>query len=58
MCKLQAAALSLCLPEIRETLPDYVLRDNALVPLQYALRNIHFPKDSYALQKSVNRLKF
>ena len=58
MCKLQAAALSLCLPEIRETLPDYVLRDNALVPLQYALRNIHFPKDSYALQKATYRLKF
>ena len=58
MCKLQAAALSLCLPEIRETLPDYVLRDNALVPLQYALRNIHFPKDAYALQKATYRLKF
>ena len=58
MCKLQAAALSACLPEIKETLPDYVLKENALVPLTYALRNIHFPADSYALQKSVRRLKF
>ncbi|MBQ9399706.1 MAG: ATP-dependent DNA helicase RecG [Bacteroidales bacterium] len=58
MCKMQAAALSLCLHEVQETLPDYVLKDNGLVPVQYALRNIHFPKDSYALQKSVNRLKF
>ena len=58
MCKLQSAALSLCLPEIQETLPEYVLRDRGLVSLQYALKNIHFPKDSYALQKATYRLKF
>ena len=58
MCKLQSAALAMCLPEIKETLPDYVLKENALVPLTYALRNIHFPADNYALQKSVRRLKF
>ena len=58
MCKLQSAALAMCLPEIKETLPDYILKENALVPLSYALRNIHFPADSYALQKSVRRLKF
>ena len=58
MCKLQAAALAKCLPDLKETLPDYVLKENALVPLNYALRNIHFPADSYALQKSVRRLKF
>ncbi|MBR5702712.1 MAG: ATP-dependent DNA helicase RecG [Bacteroidales bacterium] len=58
MCKLQATALAACLPEVKETLPDYVLKENALVPLTYALRNIHFPTDSYALQKSVRRLKF
>ena len=58
MCKLQSAALSLCLPEIRETLPEYILRDRGLVSLPYALKNIHFPKDSYALQKATYRLKF
>ena len=58
MCKLQSAALAICLPEIKETLPDYVLKENALVPLTYALRNIHFPADHYALEKSVRRLKF
>ena len=58
MCKLQQAALALCLPEVEETLPEYVLRDRGLVSLQYALRNIHFPKDSYALQKATYRLKF
>ena len=58
MCKLQSAALAMCLPEIKETLPDYILKENALVPLSYALRNIHFPSDHYALEKSVRRLKF
>ena len=58
MCKMMAAALNLCLPEIKESLPEYVIRDKGLVPLTYALRNIHFPKDNYALQKSIHRLKF
>ena len=58
MCKMQAAALSLCLTELEETLPEYVLAQNALCPLSYAVRNIHFPKDEYALQKAQRRLKF
>jgi len=58
MCRLESAALNLCLPEISETLPDYVLSDLGLCPLQYALKNIHFPSDSYALQKATRRLKF
>ena len=58
MCKLQSAALALCLPEIQETLPDYILSENALCPLNYALRNIHFPADQYALLKATRRLKF
>lgn len=58
MCRLQSAALSLCLPEIQETLPEYVLRDNGLVSLPYALKNIHFPSDNEALARSVKRLKF
>ena len=58
MCKLQSAALALCLPEVRETLPEYVLGELALCSLPYALKNIHFPSDSYALQKATRRLKF
>lgn len=58
MCRLQSAALNACLPEIEETLPDYVLKERGLVPLRYALLNIHFPKDNYALQKAQYRLKF
>jgi len=58
MCRMQAAALNLCLPEIQETLPEYIIREKGLVSLQYALKNIHFPSDSYALQKAQYRLKF
>lgn len=58
MCRLESSALNLCLSEIRETLPDYILKELGLCPLQYALKNIHFPSDSYALQKATRRLKF
>ncbi len=58
MCKLQQAALARCLPEMRETLPDYVLKARGLCPLQYAIRNIHFPSDQRSLQLATQRLKF
>ena len=58
MNRLQAAALNACLPEIEETLPEYILREKDLVPLRFALRNIHFPQDSEALAKASYRLKF
>lgn len=58
MCKIQQSALSLCLPEIQESLPDYIIKDLGLCPLQYAIKNIHFPSDSYALEKATRRLKF
>ncbi|MBO4566502.1 MAG: ATP-dependent DNA helicase RecG, partial [Bacteroidales bacterium] len=58
MAKLQQSALALCMPEIRETLPDYILKQRGLCPLTYALYNIHFPSDSRALQLATDRLKF
>ena len=58
MCRLEQCALSLCLPEIKETLPEYVLRDLGLCGRQYALKNIHFPSDSTALERAQRRLKF
>ncbi|MDO5443321.1 MAG: ATP-dependent DNA helicase RecG [Bacteroidia bacterium] len=58
MSRLQAAALQACLPEIEETLPDYILKEKDLVPLRYALRNIHFPQSAEALAKATQRLKF
>ena len=58
MLKLQGAALAACLPELEETLPDYILKERGLVPLTYALRNIHFPQNQDALAKATYRLKF
>ena len=58
MNKLMGSALALALPEVRETLPDYVLKEKGLVPLPYALQHIHFPKDAQSLQKAQYRLKF
>ena len=58
MNRLQAAALNACLPEIEETLPEYILREKGLVSLRFAMRNIHFPQDADALVKASYRLKF
>lgn len=58
MCRMQAAALDACLPLIRESLPRYLIESLGLCPLQSALRNIHFPKDSRALESAQCRLKF
>ena len=58
MNKLMESALEVVLPEVRETLPEYVLREKGLVPLRFALQNIHFPADAVALQKAQYRLKF
>ena len=58
MLKLISAALEQSLPHMEETLPDYVISENHLVPLRFALQNIHFPKDQDALAKASYRLKF
>lgn len=58
MNNVMAAALAEILHCQRETLPDYILKGKKLVPLQYALRNIHFPDSAEALAKAQRRLKF
>ena len=58
MARMVAAALSSCMPELEETLPDYVMKDNGLCPLRYALQNVHFPSSQEALSRAVERLKF
>ena len=58
MLRLMGAALQEILPAVRETLPDYILKEKGLVPLTYALRQIHFPQDQAALAKATYRLKF
>ncbi len=58
MCRLQAAALALCIPEVEESLPDYLVASKGLCSLKQALYNIHFPKDGEALARAVRRLKY
>lgn len=58
MNKLMAEAIDLAIADVQETLPDYILREKGLVPLKYAIRNIHFPTDQAALSKAQYRLKW
>jgi ATP-dependent DNA helicase RecG len=53
-----ASLLQLTLGQIEETLPDYLLKKLKLLPLQDALLNIHFPKNTQLLHHAVQRLKF
>ena len=41
-----------------ETLPEYILRENNLCPIVYALENIHFPESMKASEISRKRLAF
>ena len=58
MNKLMESALERGLQYIEESMPDYLMRQYGLVPLHFALRNIHFPKDMASLEKARYRLKF
>ena len=58
MNKLMEAALSKGLSYIEESMPEYLMKQCGLVPLHFALRNIHFPKDMVSLEKAKYRLKF
>ena len=58
MTKLMDAALSKGISSMEETLPEYVMKQFNLVPLRFAIRNIHFPKDMISLEKAKYRLKF
>ena len=58
MNKIMEAALNRGLPATEETMPEYLMKQCGLVPLHFALRNIHFPKDMISLEKAKYRLKF
>ena len=58
MNRLLEAALEKGLPYIEESMPEHLMKQYGLVPLHYALRNIHFPKDITSLEKAKYRLKF
>jgi len=56
--KLQGLLIEHCLPEVKETIPAYILEKYKLVNRREALLNIHFPKDTLSLQRAERRLKF
>lgn len=58
MNKIMQSALNAALPYQEDPLPEYILRRHNLVPLRYALRNIHFPDSQEALRQATYRLKF
>ena len=58
MNKVMEAALAKGLNEEKESMPEWLIRQYGLVPLHFALRNIHFPKDMTSLEKAKYRLKF
>ena len=58
MTKIISAAVERGLPCMEETLPEYIMKQAGLVPLHFAIRNIHFPKDMASLEKAKYRLKF
>ena len=58
MNKLMATVINIALRDVEESLPEYVLKEKGLVPIGYALKNIHFPTGMEALEKAKYRLKF
>ena len=58
MTRLAAGALEKGLPYVQESLPEYIMKECGLVPIHFALRNIHFPKDMTSLERAKYRLKF
>ena len=58
MNNLMQAALGCGLKYIKESLPEYILKEKGLVPIHFAIRNIHFPSDLRSLEQARRRLKF
>ena len=56
--KLQAALLETIGQQLDETLPDYLVQQQQLIPLRQALVAIHFPRDNAELAQAIHRLKF
>lgn len=56
--KLEHTIIEKYLNSVEETLPQYILDRKGLCPLQYALRNIHFPENNNALLRAQVRLKY
>ena len=53
-----AKAILTKMPELSETLPDYITIPLHLVSRDTAVRNVHYPKSQQDMQKARERLKF
>lgn len=53
-----AKAMLAKMPELPETLPDYITTPLHLVSRDTAMRNVHYPKSQQEMQKARERLKF
>ena len=53
-----AKAILTKMPELPETLPDYITTPLHLVSRDTAVRNVHYPKSQQDMQKARERLKF
>ena len=58
MNKIMEAAIEKGLGMETETMPEYIMKQYGIVPLRFALRNIHLPQDITSLEKAKYRLKF
>lgn len=56
--KIIYSTLPNALPSLPETLPDYLVRNENLLSIKDALRNIHFPNNPAILRDAQYRLKF
>jgi len=56
--KLQANLIPIIKGKISETLPEYLMHELNLLPLEESLINIHFPQNPELLKKARSRLKF
>ena len=58
MNNLMQAAMNCGLKYVKESLPEYIMKEKGLVPIHFAIRNIHFPSDLRSLEQARRRLKF
>ncbi len=58
MNKAVSQALSLCMPELEDTLPEKIREKNSLPSFSFALRNIHNPESTEDLRRAVTRLTY
>ena len=58
LTKIEFTLLEKVYAQIKETLPDYIIKEQKLCSLKHALKNIHFPSDNNALKEAQYRLKF